>query len=81
MNVGQKKDRQYIGQQKKDGQYIGQKKKDGQYIGQKKNGQYIGQMKKDGQYIDCPSFFDLRLLITPLVSFDQCIVRPSIYGF
>jgi hypothetical protein len=44
LNVGQKKDRQYIGQQKKDGQYIGQKKKDGQYIGQKKKDrQYIGQ--------------------------------------
>ena len=25
--------------------------------------------------------FDLRLLITPLVSFDHCIVCPSIYGF
>jgi hypothetical protein len=29
-----------------------------------------------------PSFFDLRLLMTPLVSFGHCVVRPSsIYGF
>ena len=27
------------------------------------------------------SYFDLRLLITPLVSFGHCIVCPSIYGF
>jgi hypothetical protein len=29
----------------------------------------------------CLSFFDLRLLITPLVSFGHCVVCPSIYGF
>jgi hypothetical protein len=30
----------------------------------------------------CLSFFDLRILITPLVSFDHCVVCPSsIYGF
>ena len=29
----------------------------------------------------CLSFSDLRLLITPLVSFDHCIVCPLIYGF
>ena len=30
----------------------------------------------------CPSFFDLRLLMTPLVSFGHYVVRPSsIYGF
>jgi hypothetical protein len=30
----------------------------------------------------CPSFFDLRLLMNPLVSFGHCVVRPSsIYGF
>ena len=30
----------------------------------------------------CLSFFDIRLLITPLISFDHCIVRPSsAYGF
>jgi hypothetical protein len=30
----------------------------------------------------CRSFFDLRLLITPLVSFGHCVVCPSlIYGF
>ena len=28
----------------------------------------------------CPSF-DLRLLITALVSFSHCVARPSIYGF
>ena len=30
----------------------------------------------------CPSFFDLRLLMTPLVSFGHYVVRPSsIYSF
>jgi hypothetical protein len=30
----------------------------------------------------CLSFFDLQIMITPLVSFDQCVVRPSwIYIF
>jgi uncharacterized membrane protein len=29
----------------------------------------------------CLSFFDLRLLITPLVSFDHCIVCLSVYSF
>jgi hypothetical protein len=30
----------------------------------------------------CQSFFDLRILITSLVSFDHCVVSPSlIYGF
>jgi hypothetical protein len=30
----------------------------------------------------CLSFFDIRFLITPLISFDHCIVRPSSgYGF
>jgi hypothetical protein len=28
----------------------------------------------------CPSFFDLRLLMTPLVSFGHCVVRPSSIG-
>ena len=29
----------------------------------------------------CCLFFDLRILITPLVSFDHCVVCSSIYGF
>ena len=29
----------------------------------------------------CLSFFGLRILITPLVSFGHCIVCPSVYGF
>ena len=29
----------------------------------------------------CCLIFDLRILITPLVSFGQCVVCPSIYGF
>ena len=29
----------------------------------------------------CLSFFNIRFLITPLISFDHCIVRPSAYGF
>jgi hypothetical protein len=28
----------------------------------------------------CPSFFDLRLLMIPLVSFGHCVVRPSTKG-
>ena len=29
----------------------------------------------------CLFFFDLRILITPLVSFDHCVVCSSLYGF
>jgi hypothetical protein len=29
----------------------------------------------------CLSFFDIRILITPLVSVGHCVVCPSIYGF
>jgi hypothetical protein len=35
---------------------------------------------KEGQYLYC-LIFHLHLLITPLVSFDHCIVSPSIYSF
>jgi hypothetical protein len=39
-------------------------------------------MTKRYQRLCCSSFFDLRLLMTPLVSFGHCVVRPSsIYGF
>jgi hypothetical protein len=60
-------------------------KKDGQHNDLKiptGSSKAVNRRRTDNTTLCCPSFFDLRLLMTPLVSFGHCVVRPSsIYGF